>query len=152
MTSGTEGEGQDPPANPGSESALPVINYALVLDDDEGVLSTAVRLATRAGYFSIGTDSIGKFIEQYKKGRPTFLVLDVILGNQDVLSVVDFLAQEKCQAPIVFMSGFDHRVLNAVQTAARDRGLQVVGTVEKGEGLGRLTHILTTYHIGPTPG
>ena len=123
-------------------------NHLLVLDDNQDILSTVGRLAIHAGYTFTGVDRAETFIEKFNGDSPSFVILDVVLGTQDVLSVVDFLGKQQFSAAVVLMSGYDHRMLRAVAEVARDHGLHIAGTVEKGAGLDRLTHLLGAHFVG----
>lgn len=123
-------------------------NHVLVLDDNTDILTTVRRIAVRAGYAVTTVDRTDSFVEKFKAEKPSMVILDIVLGSQDVMSVIDFLGKEQFAAPVVLMSGYDHRMLRAVAEVARDRGLRIAGSVEKGAGLERLAPLLEAHHLG----
>ena len=71
-----------------------------------------------------------------------------MLGDEDALPVIDFLASVQYRNPVLLMSAHDHRLLQSVQLSGRDRGLHIAGIIEKRMGMERLEHALNSYMIG----
>jgi DNA-binding NarL/FixJ family response regulator len=77
----------------------------LVVDDDPGFRSLAVRLLERAG-LSVGgeADSVERAREVMHEVRPTFVLLDVSLPDGDGLTLAAELAQLPWRPRVVLIS------------------------------------------------
>lgn len=123
-------------------------NNVLVLDDNEEVLSIITRIAGNAGYGALGVSVAEDFKKKFQSVAPSVVILDVVLGEEDVLSVIEFLGKQRYPGAVFLISGYDQRILKAVAQEARDRGLHVAGTVEKRAGFGGLAHLLDAHFVG----
>jgi len=89
-----------------------------------------------------------EFERQYVELQPGMLTLDVVLGKEDVFAVIEFLGQRRATEPIFLVSGYDHRLVDAVASAAMDFGLLVADRIPKsGDCLRRLTRQLKAYRL-----
>jgi AmiR/NasT family two-component response regulator len=126
-------------------------NRLLVLDDDEGMCNLVRRLAEQIGYQVTCVTTTEKFCEVYPQVWPTMVVLDLVLQQEDVLTVIDFIGIDHFPGGVILFTGYDHRFLNFIAQLGRDRGLNIMGTVEKGLNLQKLSSILCSSFLGPLP-
>ena len=123
-------------------------NYALILDDDEAACGLMARMAAAAGFdVQIAMDR-PQFIEKYMYCAPTIVVLDLFLGNEDVLPVFDFLKHQLYRGPVILVTGYNLRELAEITTQARGAGLMVVGAIQKNRNFQQLQQLLGAHYIG----
>jgi len=122
-------------------------NDLLILDDSLDICHLVEQTAESCGVPARHATSRATFYVEYRARAPRLLVLDVMLGKEDVCEVLDFLAVERCTAPIFFISAYDYRILDAVAKLARNRGLHVADVFEKRDLPGRLRHDLAAYSL-----
>jgi FixJ family two-component response regulator len=60
----------------------------------------------------------------------------------DGVELLRFLAEEKCTAPVIIISGFDRRVLESSMRLGQALGLNMVGPLEKPVRLQELLDLL----------
>ena len=123
------------------------LNEALILDDNQQSLDTMRRLATRCGYSAVCASSIKEFKTLYALNRPTVLVLDVVIGEDDCTAALEFLAQCRCAMPIVLVTGHAPQFLEIVEGQARELGLKVAAKMEKRKSLYKLEDLLAELRI-----
>ena len=123
-------------------------NRLLVVEDNAEVRALAIRIGTLSGDQCAGCASLSEFHREFSSLSPTVILLDLVLGDEDALPVIDFLASVQYRNPVLLMSAHDHRLLQSVQLSGRDRGLHIAGIIEKRMGMERLEHALNSYMIG----
>ena len=128
-----------------------VMNYALCLDDDPKFLRIIERMAEQIGYLAQGSTDAEDFKWYYRQSCPWVVVLDVMLGTNAVFDVIKFLGERQFPGGVIFVSGFDHNFLQAAEESARKQNLRVLGSVQKGRGIGKLTILLSSTFIGALP-
>jgi len=77
------------------------------------------------------------------------VILDLFLQHEDVLRVIDFLGKERFAGGVILFSGYDYRFLRSIAGVGRDHGLNIMGVVEKGRNLDKVTALLRTAYLGP---
>ena len=103
----------------------------LYLDDDCRMESLLRRLARREGHSLEFHASIQTFKEALGAGVPDLLLLDLGLGQESGVDVIEWLAAERIESPLVLLSGYGEGLLETVQRLARGAGLRVRGYVSK---------------------
>src|SRR3712207_1211038 len=79
----------------------------------------------------IFTVSAESFRSQYLACYPDVVVLDLALPRSDGVELLRFLAEEKCAALVLPISGFDERVLEAAMRLGTALGLRMTGPLQK---------------------
>jgi two-component system, OmpR family, phosphate regulon response regulator OmpR len=104
---------------------------ALILDDEPSIGRVLCRLAKAAGFAAQAATDIGTFQAEYHRALPDVVLLDLDIGGQDGLSQLRFLDAARYRRALVFMSGYDRRVLSHAERVGRDLGLNVIASVAK---------------------
>ena len=121
-------------------------NRLLILEDDKAIAEMLLGQAEDRGLIGFIASNKEKFRETFLRLKPSVLILDIVLGDEDVNPVIDFLGGEGCKCPVFFLTGYNHELLFKVSEKARSSGLMVVGAFEKkGEGVARLMQKIEKY-------
>ena len=104
----------------------------LLIMDDEADFSGFVRkVAEGVGYEVRTTTSPGEFRQWLHEWHPSHIALDLVMPEADGVEMLRILAEAGSRARIVIMSGFDARVVDAARRLGMERGLDIVGTLQK---------------------
>ena len=125
-------------------------NRLLILDDDPGFRRFLAEVGRRARYEVTVAASVDEFLRAYEAVSPSLLILDLQYEEGDGIGVMTTLAQQRCTAPIILVSGFDPRVLETSRRVGESYGLTVVGALPKPVGLAALMELLVA-HRDPEP-
>jgi ActR/RegA family two-component response regulator len=123
-------------------------NRLLVLDDDERMISLIENMARPIGFETNSSNTASGFIVVFKHFRPSVVVLDIFLQNEDSMRAIDFLGRSQFKGAVILVSGFDYRFLRSVGEVARDHGLHLLGTVEKGAQIEKVESLIRAAYIG----
>ena len=103
----------------------------LLIDDELSVARFIAHAAEECGFEAIITVSAESFRSQYVACDPDVVVLDLALPRSDGVELLRFLAEEKCSALVLPISGFDERVLEAAMRLGTALGLRMTGPLPK---------------------
>lgn len=104
----------------------------LLLIDDEPAFGRFIAHAAETGGFTAHvTMSAEPFMQKYRDLKPEAVALDLGMPQVDGVQLLRFLAEEKCAAPVIIISGFDRRVLDSSVRLGNALGLNMVGPLEK---------------------
>jgi DNA-binding response OmpR family regulator len=104
----------------------------LLLIDDEPTLAEFLADAAReSGFDPVITGEDEEFRDAFREQRPEMVALDLGMPGMDGVELIRFLAEEKFEAPVLIVSGFDRRVLETAFRLGEALGLTMVGPVEK---------------------
>lgn len=85
-----------------TSSPKPLIH---VVDDDDSVRKSLLRVLTLNGFEVCTHDSAEEFIHRFDEGVHSCLILDLRLPGLNGLELQDALRKTQCPVPVVFMSG-----------------------------------------------
>ena len=105
--------------------------HLLLIDDEPAFGRFIAHAAEVAGYQAHLTISAEPFMAKYRELRPDAIAVDLAMPHVDGVQLLRFLAEEKCTAPVIIISGFDRRVLDSSMRLGAALGLNMVGPVEK---------------------
>ena len=115
----------------------------LLLIDDEPAFGRFIAHAAETGGFTAHvTMSAEPFMQKYRDLKPEAVALDLGMPRVDGVELLRFLAEEKCTAPVIIISGFDRRVLDSSMRLGSALGLEMVGPLEKPVRLQELLDLL----------
>jgi DNA-binding response OmpR family regulator len=117
----------------------------LLLIDDEPLVGRFIgHMAEACGYRAVKTTGIDAFRRAYRSEPPSIVAVDLAVPGCDGVEILRFLAEEKCEAPVVIISGFDRRVLESSVRLGEAMGLNMAGLLQKPVLLHELAAMLTT--------
>jgi len=135
---------------------LPAIAHKLlVVDDDIVHRMVLTRIAKQAGYEVDEASSYEAARQLLGANLYACVTLDLSLGEHGGLDVLQFLARERFEAPIIVVSGSDDEVRQEALLVARRLSLNVCGSFAKPMNLSHLRELLREIRkrqvVGLTP-
>ncbi|MBX9634775.1 MAG: EAL domain-containing response regulator [Magnetospirillum sp.] len=118
----------------------------LVIDDEPGFATFVARVAESCGYDVRTTGNPAEFRRLCAEWRPTHIILDLVMPETDGVELLRYLAGVLSTARIWIMSGFDGRVVDAARRIGTERGLDIIGTLQKPMRAKELRQILDERH------
>jgi EAL domain-containing protein (putative c-di-GMP-specific phosphodiesterase class I)/FixJ family two-component response regulator len=103
----------------------------LVVDDDQDIVETICAIGARAGFRTVSSTSSGRLRELVDTAKPDAIVLDLQMPGDDGVSALRYLADARCAAKILLVTGMDERTIASAEQYGLRRGLAVVGAVQK---------------------
>lgn len=115
----------------------------LVIDDEPAFGSFVKEVAEGLGYDVRVTAKADEFADTYESFDPTVIVLDVVMPEVDGIELVQWLAQEKCKAKIVIVTGYNPHYADAAKRLVSAGDLPSVMTLTKPVSLADLRAALS---------
>ncbi len=106
------------------------MNRLLVVDDDDGVADLIHRVAEGVGFEVRSVRNGASFKLAYDEFRPHGVVLDVLMPDMDGLELITYLAERKCEAGIIIISGGEE-LRGMAMRLGEARGLKIVASMAK---------------------
>lgn len=107
------------------------MDKVLIIDDEYDIALVFSRVAESAGYVSFATADAEEFMQWVKVKKPTHILMDLQMPDMDGVELLRHLANVKCKAHIILISGFDPRVIEVTAKLAKQQGLNVAATLNK---------------------
>jgi CheY-like chemotaxis protein len=115
----------------------------LLICDDEPAFGRFVKnVAEDLGYVARVTTDGQEFIQAYDSFEPTTIVLDMIMPGMDGNELVLWLAQQKCTARLIIITGYTPDYAENAKVLAQYKGLGMVTTLHKPIEISRLRAVL----------
>jgi len=103
----------------------------VVVDDDPEIGRFVSNVARLSGYDVQCASFAGQFEGLCETWKPTLIVLDLQMPEIDGIDLLRYLADQRCRAPIVVMSGVDRKIIESARLLGIGYGLNVVAIVQK---------------------
>jgi EAL domain-containing protein (putative c-di-GMP-specific phosphodiesterase class I) len=116
----------------------------LIVDDDPQVLSLLDRVTRRMGFESSTVSSIDA-VDASAAAGSALLLLDLHVGGDHALSLIEQLSRAGITIPVVLMSGYGTRMLNMVREACAEQNCTVAGILSKPFEMSALESILAHF-------
>lgn len=129
----------------------PYARSALVVDDDPLLQRLVCSLMERRGFQVRGASSVAEARDRLVEFSPDVIVLDLALGDEDGVDVLEHLAKLGSGAAILPVSGFDRRVLRSAVHLGRSLGLNVLEPLRKPFTSAQLTEALDSIPADMLP-
>lgn len=123
------------------------LNELLFVDDNEQALAMVSRIATAQGYKAVTATGVAEFMHAYEHGRPTLILIDVLLYGEDCGNIIDFLARCRCTVPIVLITGFTPQFMDVLESRFKACRLNLTAKIEKKRTLFVLEDLLKQHRI-----
>jgi len=120
----------------------------LVIDDEPALAEFVAQVANDCGFVTTLTSDDGSFRKAVLDERPDMVALDLGMPGMDGVELLRFLASEDSRAPVLIISGFDRRVLEAAFRLGEALGLKMIGPLEKPVRAEHLEQVLTDVRPG----
>lgn len=121
----------------------------LVVLDDEADLAELVCIHAEKAGFDVQTHTDARNFKEHFDNCVDLIILDLIMPGIDGIEIIRFLAEIKCTAQLILMSGFDSGVLNSAKKLAKEHGLNLVGSLNKPFRAAELSQLLSGLSIIP---
>ncbi|MGE0714510.1 MAG: EAL domain-containing protein [Alphaproteobacteria bacterium] len=106
-------------------------NRLLILDDEPDIAALVATVATGLGFDVHPLSDYVAFERAIDEWRPTHVALDLQMPGRDGVETMRMLAERRCRARLVLISGVDPKVLETAARLGRERGLDIVGAIHK---------------------
>jgi DNA-binding response OmpR family regulator len=103
----------------------------LLIDDEPALADYLAEAARECGFEPALTSDDRVFRDSFLEERPDVVALDLQMPGMDGVELLRFLADQKFEAPVLIVSGFDRRVLDSAFRLGEALGLTMVGPLEK---------------------
>jgi DNA-binding response OmpR family regulator len=103
----------------------------LLIDDEPTLAEFLASAAEESGFEPVVTEQDEQFRQAFLAERPDMVALDLGMPGMDGVELIRFLADQKYDAPVLIVSGFDRRVLESAIRLGEALGLTMVGPIEK---------------------
>jgi DNA-binding response OmpR family regulator len=123
----------------------------LLVDDELSVAKFLAHAAEECGFEAIVTVTGESFRSQFKALAPHTVVLDLALPGSDGVELLRFLAEERCTARVILVSGFDQRVLEAAMRLGAAMGLRMAPPLHKPVRLNQLMAAIMDEEVEDDP-
>jgi two-component system, OmpR family, response regulator len=129
-------------------SASSVMPRVMIVDDDPAFGAFVRAVAQGCGYDVLFAGDGVAFQAGYARTPPDLILLDLQMPGTDGIELLRSLADAGCTAPIVVMSGFDPKVVEAARLLGIARGLRMARTLIKPVRPAELKAVLSDIRQG----
>ena len=117
----------------------------IALDDNEPFLAIIEKVAASAGYAVTATADPAAFQAAVAEQSPDIVLLDLQMPGCDGVEMLRRLAEQRCRAKIILMSGYDTRVLHLANAVGLEFRLDMGLPIEKPIYPAELRRMLTRF-------
>jgi CheY-like chemotaxis protein len=115
----------------------------LLVCDDEPAFGRFVRnVAEDIGYQVAVTTSGHEFIASYEAFQPTTIILDMVMPGLDGNEIILWLAERRCAAQLIIITGFTPDYAEHAKVLAEYKGLRPAITLSKPLEIAELRAVL----------
>ncbi|MEM7082387.1 MAG: EAL domain-containing response regulator [Pseudomonadota bacterium] len=102
----------------------------LIIDDDPDLSAFMHAVVSDMGGDALVCDDPAQ-LDRVWRDDLSVILLDIVMPNMDGIEVLRLLAERRCRAGVIIVSGSDNKILNAAEQLAHDRELNIVGSLKK---------------------
>ncbi len=103
----------------------------IVVDDDPDMAKLVSRIAGAEGFDVCIAANATEFQKLWHQHDASVIVMDLVMPDMDGIELLRWLAARQCRAPIVLMSGYQGRYLQAAEQLAAALGDKIVAKLTK---------------------
>ncbi len=115
----------------------------LVIDDEQSICEFIRRVAENQGFEVVTVLTYEQFKAAYASFKPSAIVFDLMMPQVDGVALMEKLAEQRCTAQLVIMSGYHPELLKSSSRLGSGYSLDVRGTLRKPFGVSELNDALT---------
>ena len=123
---------------------MKAIKKILVIDDEIDVCEIVCAAAQAMGFDCLAATDAATFLKMLTPDT-TLILLDLVMPKMDGIELLRLLAEQKCQAGIVLMSGTGKRIIESAGQLAQALGLTIAGHLQKPFRLSELEKVLDQH-------
>lgn len=117
-------------------------NRLLVIDEQIEISAFIAAAGLGCGYDALSTTDADSFKREFAAFRPTLVAVDLSLADNRGMALLEFLAEQRCDAGILIVSGSNQRVIDRAAALMKKWGLRMLGTIPKPFRLGPVRELL----------
>lgn len=106
-------------------------NRLLVIDDEPAITEVVRKVAEGMDFDVRVATRADEFARLYEEFEPTVVILDLVMPEVDGVELAHWLAHERCEARIIFLTGHNPRYTDAARALADAGDLKSVTTLTK---------------------
>lgn len=122
----------------------------LVIDDDPDIRELIKTIALDMGFECTATNDVSQFLDALAQDAD-MVMLDLMMPGIDGIEVLRKLAERRCRAKVILMSGIEMRVIELAKRMAQSLGLEVAGHLHKPFRVTALEQLLAGRPEHPQP-
>lgn len=115
----------------------------LIVDDERAFGEFVSEVAVDLGFDVIITDKASDFMSSYDETPPTNIVLDMVMPEIDGVELISWLANKKCTAKIIIVTGYNPRYIELAEDLGGAKGLPDIISLTKPVSLSDLRAALS---------
>lgn len=119
-----------------------LLTKLLVVDDEVAFAELVEEVATPLGFAVSMAHDGPHFRRAFMAVDPDVIFLDLRLPDEDGIELMRYLSAKQCTAKVIIVSGADGRTISAATGLARQRKIDVVGTLAKPVDIANLEAML----------
>jgi EAL domain-containing protein (putative c-di-GMP-specific phosphodiesterase class I)/FixJ family two-component response regulator len=126
---------------------MKAVKKILVIDDESDVCEIVCAAADAMGFDCLVATDATEFLKMLTADT-SLILIDLVMPKVDGIELLRLLAEQKCQAGIILMSGTGKRIIESAGQLAQALGLSIAGHLQKPFRLSELEKVLD-QHLEP---
>lgn len=120
----------------------------VVVDDEPDMAQLICDISMQAGMITHQYTHADDFIKEYSDAD--IIALDLMMPDTDGIEIIRFLADKKSSAQLLLISGIDSGVLHSAHKLAKEKGLNIIGSLSKPFRIDELSKLLSQVLVKPS--
>ena len=114
----------------------------MVVDDQVSMAEFVSDVAEDLGFTVQIKTNAKEFQTAYLAAQPLAVVMDIVMPDMDGNELLQWLAAQNSDTPVVIMSGFEGKYVELAKMLAEERGAIIIGTLVKPFSIDELEQVL----------
>ena len=121
----------------------PKTKRLLIVDDERAFGQFVNEVGIGLGFDVVVTEKASDFMSAYNETMPTNIVLDMVMPEIDGVELITWLANKKCTAKIIIVTGYNPRYIELAEDLGDAKGLPDIISLTKPVSLSDLRAALS---------